>query len=80
MITKEKMERKICSERVTPRLFSNRLLEKCSRTHPATPLILYLPAVIYWLFRSFRTLPFVQIIIFLIAGILSWTLLEYLLH
>jgi sterol desaturase/sphingolipid hydroxylase (fatty acid hydroxylase superfamily) len=62
-------------------MFANPWLEWLSRVHPATPFVLYLPvvaALLLWPGSAahgawFRLLPFG-------AGLLLWTLLEYLLH
>ncbi len=63
-------------------MFKNRFLESLTKTHPLTPLIVYLPAVIYFIAHSFYKLNFktLTIIVLFLTGAFSWTLVEYLLH
>jgi len=64
------------------RLFENDWLERLSRVHPAAPLLLWTP-VIAWLLGGaiVREGPPLTIAIWLAAaGLLCWTLTEYLVH
>ena len=63
------------------RLFKNNLLERLSRISPQTVLAVYLPIIIFAVWKSFAT--GVGASVFgglLLAGIISWTLFEYILH
>jgi 4-hydroxysphinganine ceramide fatty acyl 2-hydroxylase len=65
----------------TVRMFDNPVLEFCSHVHPITPLVIYLPAIAFLLYRSVTH----QLAIMLIGasfcgGVLLWTLLEYVIH
>jgi sterol desaturase/sphingolipid hydroxylase (fatty acid hydroxylase superfamily) len=64
------------------RMFENRLLEKLSHVHPATPAILFLPvaAVSLWAAVAVDHRAPLAIGFQLLAGYLGWTLLEYWLH
>ncbi|SEU36108.1 sterol desaturase family protein [Stigmatella erecta] len=67
---------------VTGRMFDNAFLEFCSRIHPATPAILYLPLVVGlmgWGLWSGTTRPLLAAEGFA-AGALTWFLLEYVIH
>jgi 4-hydroxysphinganine ceramide fatty acyl 2-hydroxylase len=64
------------------RMFDNKFLEKFTRVHFTVPLFLYVPVIIYFLYRSIFIfeLPFLSISGFFICGLVVWTLTEYLLH
>jgi sterol desaturase/sphingolipid hydroxylase (fatty acid hydroxylase superfamily) len=66
----------------TVRMFKNNLFEALSRVHPAVPLIIYIPVIGYFLYRSVAVLYFTILTIFTLAllGIFVWTLTEYTLH
>jgi len=63
----------------SPRFFHRESHERLTRAHPASPYILYVPAIAgcIWLARSL-TLP--TLLAWLVAGWLVWTLVEYWLH
>jgi len=64
------------------RLFHNRYLEKLSKVHPATPLVIFVPVIAYLAWRSivvFHVSVLAALALFA-SGILFWTLFEYLLH
>jgi 4-hydroxysphinganine ceramide fatty acyl 2-hydroxylase len=63
-------------------MFKNRFLESLTKTHPLTPLIVYLPIVIYFIGYSSYKLNFktLAIVVLFFTGAFSWTLAEYLLH
>lgn len=64
------------------RMFKSDFMEFFSHVHPATPLMLYLPAIAFMLYlaiwRSRLSILFVVALFFL--GVLIWTLLEYIIH
>lgn len=66
----------------TPRLFSNDFIEFFSKVHWTIPLVIYVPLVIYLLYISLFNLSISveRLIILYLAGIIAWTLKEYLLH
>jgi sterol desaturase/sphingolipid hydroxylase (fatty acid hydroxylase superfamily) len=66
----------------TVRMFKNNFLEACSRVHPAVPIIIYVPVICYFLYRSIAimTLPGGRIGVLILLGISVWTLTEYVLH
>jgi dihydroceramide fatty acyl 2-hydroxylase len=66
----------------TTRMFESEILEKFSRIHPATPFVVWGPVVVYLLLRTWAR-PDVSLLSatsFFTAGLLTWTLAEYLLH
>ena len=66
----------------TPRLFKNDFLEFFTRVHPSVPLFLYLPLILFLVGRAYFLffLPAIEVALLLIAGIVFWSLTEYLLH
>jgi sterol desaturase/sphingolipid hydroxylase (fatty acid hydroxylase superfamily) len=62
-------------------MFESDLIERFSRVHPATPFILYVPVVGFCLWRTYaRGVPFGTAASLFLAGVLAWSLTEYLLH
>jgi dihydroceramide fatty acyl 2-hydroxylase len=64
------------------RLFENPLLERLSRVHPLTPLALWLPviAALLWPFARAPRPGAGAVAALAVAGLLAWTLTEYLVH
>lgn len=73
--------RKAPVRKTTCRMFETPLIERFSRVHPAAPFVFYLPILGYLGFRTWQlgiaAAPFAALVL---AGILLWTLAEYLLH
>ncbi len=66
----------------TVRMFKSDFMEFFSRVHPATPLVIFVPVILYFLYRSifiaeFRLITISTLIVF---GIFVWTITEYSLH
>ena len=72
----------VSSKDESVRMFRNDLLESLSKVHPSVPLILYLPVIAFFLYKSIHTLhiPYISIFGLFILGIAVWTLTEYVLH
>ncbi len=72
----------VSNKDVTVRMFKSDLMEAFSRVHPAVPLIVYVPVILYFFYRSVEVLeiPAISIIFFIIVGIFVWTFAEYFLH
>ncbi len=66
----------------TVRMFKSDIMESLSRVHPAIPLVVYVPVILFFLYRSIFTLEFTFITIFtlILLGIVVWSLAEYTLH
>lgn len=66
----------------TVRMFESNFMELLSHVHPATPLILYLPFIVYQLYVALaqKNLPVLAVTGLFLAGVLIWTLLEYIIH
>jgi len=64
------------------RLFENELLERLSHVHPITPLLFWSPVALYLLWQGTSAYRFtgLELLGTALAGLLAWTLAEYLLH
>ncbi|MDH4019647.1 MAG: sterol desaturase family protein [Xanthomonadales bacterium] len=63
------------------RLFKNPLLERLSKISPVTVLAVYLPIIIFFVWKSFAIgIPVGTFIVLFIAGLAFWTLFEYFFH
>ena len=63
-------------------MFENSLLEKLTRVHFTVPLFLYVPVILFCLYKSIFVfeLSFLSLIGLIFMGIFVWTLTEYVLH
>lgn len=66
----------------TVRMFENDFIESLSKVHWTVPLWLYVPVVLYFLYRSFFSFELTvgTIVWYFIIGLFIWTLTEYVLH
>jgi 4-hydroxysphinganine ceramide fatty acyl 2-hydroxylase len=66
----------------TVRMFESNFMEFFSHVHPATPVILFGPIIGLMLYLAFvqQRLSVLVVLVFFVAGILTWTLLEYVIH
>ena len=64
------------------RMFRSNFLESLSKIHYSVPLFIYIPVILYFLYRTFFSLPtgiFTGVLLFG-AGLFFWSFLEYVLH
>lgn len=63
-------------------MFGSDFLEFFSHVHPITPVVLYTPVIGYMLYLSIwqRNLSALAIAGFFVAGLLIWSLFEYIIH
>ena len=61
------------------RLFKSDFLEIFTHVHWSVPILLYMPAVAYFLTRPWQIGAGLVVLVF-VAGVLVWTFTEYLLH
>jgi sterol desaturase/sphingolipid hydroxylase (fatty acid hydroxylase superfamily) len=64
------------------RMFNTALLESLSKVHFSVPLIVYVPVITWFIYRAFEVsgntlITFVELTV---AGLLFWSLTEYVLH
>jgi 4-hydroxysphinganine ceramide fatty acyl 2-hydroxylase len=71
----------ISNSQESVRMFKNDFLEALSKVHFFVPLIVYIPVIIYCVYKTFTTaigvLPFFESFI---GGLFIWTFVEYILH
>ncbi len=72
----------VTNKDVTVRMFKSDLLESFSRVHPAVPLIIYLPVILFFLYRAIfiANISLEYVLYLIIFGIFIWTFTEYFLH
>ena len=66
----------------TVRMFKSDFMEFFSHIHPATPLVIYLPAIAFALYAAISRngLSILNVAAFFVAGVMCWSLLEYVIH
>ncbi len=66
----------------TVRMFENRFLERFTRIHYSVPLFIFVPVILYCLYRTFwiENIGILLVLGFILIGLLVWTLTEYVLH
>jgi sterol desaturase/sphingolipid hydroxylase (fatty acid hydroxylase superfamily) len=64
----------------TVRLFKNPILEYFSHIHPITPVIVFVPFALVFLYLSFATVGVLNTVFLFIVGVLLWTIFEYSFH
>jgi len=72
----------VSNKNETVRMFESNFMEFFSHVHPATPVILFGPIIGVMLYLAFahNHLPFLVVLGFFVLGVLTWTLLEYVIH
>ncbi|HJT81964.1 MAG TPA: sterol desaturase family protein [Chthoniobacterales bacterium] len=72
----------VSNKNETVRMFQSNFMEFFSHVHPATPAILYGPVILLMLYLAFvhKQLSVLAVLAFFVLGVLSWTLLEYIIH
>jgi len=75
-------QRYVSNKNESVRMFESRFLEFFSHVHPATPLVIYGPVVLFMLFLALRqrALAVALVISLVVLGILICTLVEYTMH
>jgi dihydroceramide fatty acyl 2-hydroxylase len=66
--------------RASPRMFESDFLDRVSRVHHLVPLALYGPAIAVLLALAVSRLGTLELVLFIGAGYLFWTLTEYWMH
>ncbi|MCL5029862.1 MAG: sterol desaturase family protein [Bacteroidetes bacterium] len=66
----------------TVRMFENDFMEALSHVHPSVPVIIYLPVILYFIYKSFvmSKITVLNILMLIVIGIIVWTFTEYTLH
>lgn len=61
-------------------LYQNRFLERLTHVHPTTPLMVYVPIVLFFIYTGLIELTLLSALGMFVLGIFLWSLLEYVLH
>lgn len=72
----------ISNSEESTRMFKSNFLEATSKVHFAVPLIIFVPFIIYLLFKSVVSaqLDFISGILYFCLGFFVWTVTEYIMH
>lgn len=71
----------ISNKEETIRMFENDILEFFSKVHWSVPLIIYIPVVIFFIYRAFIEMNnFLLVVGLFLGGLIIWSLTEYILH
>lgn len=64
------------------RMFKNDFLDKLSRIHWSVPLFIYIPLIIYFIYKGLVlfSITIISLVSLIVFGFFLWTLTEYLLH
>ena len=63
------------------KLFKNNVLDSLSKVHFTVPLYIFVPAILFISYKAFaQNITVTGFIIYFIAGLIIWTITEYLLH
>jgi dihydroceramide fatty acyl 2-hydroxylase len=65
---------------ISARLFKNPVIEYFSHIHPLTPIVVFVPVIIYFLYHAFATLAAWVVVPLWCLGVAIWTLTEYVAH
>jgi dihydroceramide fatty acyl 2-hydroxylase len=66
--------------KASPPIFQSRLLDRFTRVHPATPVLIFLPAIIAFAFAGVIDLGGPEALFGAACGYFVWTLSEYWIH
>ena len=63
-------------------MFENKWVDKLTHMHPATPVIIYLPVILYFLYQTVTAhqIGFWGAATCFVSGVFFWTFTEYILH
>ena len=66
--------------KASPPMFEARWLDKLSRVHPAVPVVIFLPAIVFLAAHALGRLAALETLAWFAGGYLFWTLAEYWIH
>jgi len=77
----ERIPQHMAPQRGDVRIFENPLLERLSKISPLTVLAVYLPIIIFFIWKSFAIgIPAGVFFVLFLSGLAFWTLFEYFMH
>lgn len=63
------------------KIFKNDFLEKFSKVHFAVPILIFIPAILFFIYKAFAAdVNFIHFVLFFIIGLIVWTSTEYIMH
>lgn len=74
------MAKYVSNKNETIRLFKNPILEYFSHIHPVTPIVVYVPVLLYLSYYGYNQVGLLYGSLGFIAGLLLWSLTEYVIH
>ena len=76
------MKNYISNKNESAKMFENELLEFFTRVHPVTPLVIFIPVIIYFCYTGFtqHPIPVLYYFITFLFGLFIWSFTEYVLH
>lgn len=72
----------VSNSRESTRMFKSNFLESLSKVHYSVPLFIYIPVIVYFSWRALAVMHVsaLEFILSFAAGLVFWTLTEYVLH
>jgi sterol desaturase/sphingolipid hydroxylase (fatty acid hydroxylase superfamily) len=71
----------VSNEDVSVRMFKSDVLERFTQVHPAVPHVIFVPVILYMLYRGFQgPLDIAGNGGLFLAGLVTWTFTEYVMH
>ena len=71
----------VSNKDVTVRMFKSDFMESLSKVHPAVPLIVFVPVIAFFLYKSIEfQISLTKILLLIVLGIFIWSFAEYTLH
>lgn len=61
-------------------LYQNPFLERLTHVHPTTPLMVYMPVVLYFIYAGLSEFAWLPALGTFVLGVFFWSFLEYILH
>lgn len=76
------MKNYVSNENESVKMFNSKFLEFFTHVHPIIPVVIFLPAIIYFVYFSFiiDRMNFLIFIVFYLFGWFVWSFVEYFLH
>jgi sterol desaturase/sphingolipid hydroxylase (fatty acid hydroxylase superfamily) len=71
----------VSNKDVTVRMFKSDFMESLSKVHPAVPLIVFVPVITFFIYKSIEfQISLTNILFLIVLGIFIWSFAEYTLH
>lgn len=74
------MSQVISNKNESVRMFKSDFLEFFSHMHPLTPVVVFVPAILFSFYQGFQKVSLAEALFSFMLGVILWTLIEYWLH